>query len=402
MPQYKYTAKGAGENVIHGTLDAKNEEAVLHQLEKQALFPLSITLADGAIAPTLETSPHKLKKHELSSLTRQIYDMISSGVSLLKALEIVESQSHNKVLKGILETLIQSVRQGQKLSEALKSFPAVFPPFFISLVRSGEESGSLDQVLMRLADHAESQEELRSKIKAALAYPVFVLAVGLFVIAILLTFVIPKMSGIFEDLGQSLPLLTRVLVGISQWISQFWWFLGTLGLALSLGFRRHYAGPEGKRFWQGALLKLPFFGKMHRDTEMARFARTLHMLLANGVPFVRALEIVCEAASDVSFKEQILDLQQGLGKGERLREGLKRAPFLPPNLVNMLIVGEESGQLERSLKRIAESLERSIDRNVKLGTSLLEPLMILIIGSFVGLIALGMLLPIFQINFLVR
>ncbi|MBI1883662.1 MAG: type II secretion system F family protein [Chlamydiae bacterium] len=402
MPLYKYIAKGVGGETTTGTLEAESEDRVALTLQNQSLFPLRIEREMEQVALSPKAKRHKIKKRELSQFIRQLYDMIGSGVTLLKALELVESQTEGKVMNEMLKSLVSSVRGGQKFSDALRAFPAIFSPFFVNLVRSGETSGTLDQVLMRLADFAEEQEEMRSKIKAALAYPVFVMCVGIFVICILLTVVVPRMSGIFEDLGQSLPFLTSLLVSFSHGVIYYWWLIVFFAIGIGAAFKMHRRKYEGKLFWDRMRLKLPFFGDIHRDTEIARFTRTLHMLLVNGIPFVQALEVVEETIENVIFKEEVRDLRTGVSRGERIRERLKKSGFLPANLINMLVIGEESGQLEKTLKRIAESYERSIDRDIKLATSLLEPVMIVMIGGVVGVIAFAMLLPIFQINFLIR
>ena len=402
MPKFKYIAKGIGQDTLTGLVEAENEDRVVASLQKQGLFPIQIIKEKETVQAFQGTKSNRIKKKELSLFIRQLYDMISSGVSLLKALEIVESQIQGKAFKKVLQHLIGAVRGGQKFSEALRAFPSIFSPFFVNLVRSGEASGALDQVLMRLADFAEAQEETQSRVKAALAYPVFISAVGFCVIFILLAFVVPRMASIFEDLGQSLPFLTKLMILIGHWIGLWWWLIILAFILMGMGLKTQLSKREGLRFWQKLLLDLPFFGAVHRGGEIARFARTLHMLLANGVPLIQALEIAEDTITNVSFQEELKDLRTGLSRGERIRDRLQKSRFLPVNVVNMLIIGEETGQLERTLNRIAESFEKQVERDIRLATSILEPVMILVIGSVVGLIAMAMLLPIFQINFLIR
>ncbi|MBI1870000.1 MAG: type II secretion system F family protein [Chlamydiae bacterium] len=402
MPKFKYVAKGVGEGTVTGVLETESEDRVVSHLQKQGLFPIHIEKEIEVNGPVQKVKSLKIKKKEISQFIQQLYDLISSGVTLLKALELVQEGVYGKTFKEMLGFLIASVRGGQKFSDALKVFPSIFSPFFVNLVKSGEASGALDQVLMRLSDFAEAQEEIRSKVKAALAYPVFVCSVGLFVIGVLLTVVIPRMAGIFEDMGQNLPFLTQALISVSHGMIFYWWVLALMIALLVAGFRMHRAKREGHIFWDQVKIKIPFLGVIHRDTEIARFARTLYMLLSNGLSFVQSLEIVHDTIGNIIFREEIHALRLGVSRGERMRERLKKSKFLPSNLINMLVIGEESGQLDKALKRIAESYERALDRDVKLATSLLEPVMILVIGGIVGMMAFAILLPIFQINFLIR
>lgn len=401
MPQFKYIAKGIGADSVTGVMDAQSQEEAIALLQARGLFPIQMSCDEEAQSSPVSRR-YRMKKKDFSQFVRELYDMISSGVTLLRALELVESQAHGKAFKEILKGLLAAVKKGEKFSDALGLYPSVFTHFFVNLVRSGEESGALDQVLMRLADFAEAQDEMRSKVKAALAYPVFVSVVGFGVVGVLLTFVVPRMSGIFEDLGQRLPFLTNLLIHFSRGARVYGWMF-FVGIAFGfIAFKKHRSTHEGQLFWEKRLLKVPFFGKIHRDSEIARLSLTLHMLLANGVSFTRSLEVVQGTLKSVILEEEIQGLLAAVSKGERIRERLKKSEFLPINVVNMLGVGEESGELERSLKRIAESYERLVDRDIKLATSLLEPVMILIIGSVVGLIVMAMLLPIFQINFLIK
>ncbi len=401
MPQFKYTAKGIGSDVVEGVLEARSEEEAIALLQTQGLFPLQMS-SDLSGLSSSQPHSYRMRKRDFSLFVRQLYDMLSSGVTLLRALEIVESQAQGKDMKEVLNGLLNSVRKGERFSDALRLYPLIFNHLFVNLVRSGEASGALDQVLMRLADFAEAQEEMRSKVKAALAYPIFVSVVGFGVIGVLLGFVVPRMSGIFEDLGQRLPFLTSVLIYVSHAVSVYGWILLIAAVFGFLAFKKHRKTEEGSIFWEKLFLRIPFFGEIHRDSEIARLTRTLHMLLANGVSFTESLEIIQGTLKSMILEREIENLAEGVKKGERIRERLKKSKFLPVNVVNMLTVGEESGELEKSLKRIAESYERLLDRDIKLATSLLEPVMILIIGSVVGFIVMAMLLPIFQINFLVK
>jgi len=402
MPRFQYTARGAGQETLQGVLEAENEESAAENLQKQGLFPIRIVAESKDLFKSKISGQQKIKRRDFALFIRQLYDMISSGIPLLNSLELVESQIQNKSFKHILQQIISGVRGGQKFSETLKMYPAVFSNFFVNLVRSGEASGALDQVLMRLADFSDNQEEIRTKVKAALAYPIFVCTVGLGVIVVLLTFVVPRMSGIFEDLGQDLPLLTKILVNLSQGVRVFWWIFAAIFAALIFVLKIPSVRQEIIRSWEKIVIRLPLFGVIQRDREIGRFARTLSMLLSNGVPLIQALEICEETLSNLIFRSEIKTLIAGLRRGERMRDRLRKSVFLPLNVINMIAVGEETGQLERSLNRIADSYEKTLDRDVKMATSLMEPVMILIIGGLVGLIAMAMLLPIFKINFLIR
>ena len=406
MPHYYFQAKGFDGKVVSGSLDAQNEEVVVALLERQGLFPVKVWLNEtGTFHRTLKMEPAealRLSKRDATTFIHQFYDLISSGVSLVRGLEIIHKEASSPILKRVLQVLIENVKAGQRLSDALRLFPKTFSPFFVNLIRSGEASGSLDQVLLRLSQYYESQDEMRSKIKTAMAYPLFVFMVGIGVIIVLLVFVVPRMSNIFSDLGQNMPWVTKVLIGLSSGLVVYGWIVVLLAILIFFFFRSHLSSQEGRKFWENIRLKLPILGKIHHENEISKFARTLHMLLSNGVVIVQALDIAASVLTDHTFRDELLKLKEELGRGKRVRDVFGRSAFLPPHVMHMMMIGEETGQMERSLLRIADSYERSVERSLKMGTALLEPVMILLIGSFVGFIAFAMLLPIFEVNFLIR
>ena len=294
------------------------------------------------------------------------------------------------------------VRDGRPFSESLKKFPDIFSDLYVSMARSGETGGMLDDILARLAGFSEDRERLETKVKSALAYPVLMAGVGLLTIVVLITFVIPKIVAMFEDLGQTLPLPTAVLITISRFFTKYWYILlGVIALLLFILVR--IGRTEEGRFAVDRLkLNFPVTGDLIKKAEIARFARTLGTLLQNGVPILEALGVVSSTMQNAALKREVLETYREVRDGKSLSASLSLRERFPVVATNMIAVGEEGGSLEKSLFKVADSYERETDNVIKIMTSLLEPVLILTMGLIVGFIVISMLLPIFQINIIAR
>jgi len=402
MPKFIYRAKKDPANFTEGTITADSRSSAIEKLSSQGYYLLSIE----EYLKSLDSRHQKIFKKaglkEVSIFSRQLSDLLEAGVTIVKALGILERQVENHYLKEVISDIRNHCLDGNPLSGGLSRHPEIFPNLFVSMVRSGEAAGAMENILRRLADFNQKQLEIQTKIRASLAYPALMAGVGVITIAVLLTFVIPKMAAMFSDLGQNLPLPTLILIGISNFTKAWWWLI--LALAILAGFlaREFYRSPAGKLSLDRSKLSLKLVGGLIRKFELARFSRTLATLLENGVPMLEALNITADTVDNSVIREEIRRASLQVKEGKSLAAAFLQKQLMPEFLVSMVAVGEESGQVENSLFKVAESYERDTDSAVKAMMSLLEPVLILVLGLIVGFIVISMLLPIFEINFLAR
>lgn len=404
MPQYVYKVKKSPQEVVTGFLEADNERIALSKLREMGYHPLMITEQEQK-KPLLSLPAFNflkgIRRKEVNLFVRQLSDLINAGLPLTRSLEILKAQTPNKALKGVVEDLKRQVQEGISFSEALSAHPKVFPPIFSSMVKAGEAGGMLEEVLLRIADLGDEEEELRGRVKTALIYPSFLAIVGLTTIFIMLSFVFPTFISLFEDMGQDLPAPTRLLIAICSFMDRFWWtFLLLLGLGI-VSLKRYYADPKGRRLIDLYRLKIPIYGELVKKVEIARFAHILGALLDNGVSMLQSLRTVMDTLSNQVIIDDLAEIYEEVSRGESLAQGLLRSPIFPPMVGNMLAVGEESGNLGGLAHKVASSYEREVERTVKVVTSLLEPVLILVLGSMVGFLVISMLLPLFQLSTLV-
>ncbi len=391
---------------MEGGLEAETEQEALAKLSQMGYFPLSIqreeTSPQGQAAPRSFRLFTRIRRRDITLFTRQLADLLESGLPLMRTLDVLREQMENPRLQEVLADLASQIRDGRSLSDALAIYPRVFSPLYVSMVRSGEVGGMLGEVLARLADFAEKEEELHVKMRSALAYPILILLVGMGTIAVLLIFVVPKLVLLFQEVGQILPLPTRVLIGLSQWFVSYWWLVVSIaGLGVFL-VRRGGLSQGARLAIDRIKLRLPVCGSLIKKVEIARFARSLATLLSHGVPILQGMQVVVQAAGNELLRGELQQIGEQLKGGDSLSQGMRRGRIFPALVTHMVAVGEEAGSLDRSLFKIADTYEREADRAMKLMTSLVEPVMILIMGSLVGFIVIAMLLPIFEIDLLAR
>lgn len=391
---------------MEGSLEAETEQEALAKLSQMGYFPLSIqreeTSPQGQAAPRSFRLFTRIRRRDITLFTRQLADLLESGLPLMRTLDVLREQMENPRLQEVLADLASQIRDGRSLSDALAIYPRVFSPLYVSMVRSGEVGGMLGEVLARLADFAEKEEELHVKMRSALAYPILILLVGMGTIAVLLMFVVPKLVLLFQEVGQILPLPTRVLIGLSQWFVSYWWLVVSIaGLGVFL-VRRGGLSQGARLAIDRIKLRLPVCGSLIKKVEIARFARSLATLLSHGVPILQGMQVVVQATGNELLRGELQQIGEQLKGGDSLSQGMRRGRIFPALVTHMVAVGEEAGSLDRSLFKIADTYEREADRAMKLMTSLVEPVMILIMGSLVGFIVIAMLLPIFEIDLLAR
>jgi len=407
MPFYEYIARDQNGAQVSGTLEATNAAAARQKLRDAFIFPIECKeTANCAQEPLLQKQlpfGRPVSPGELSVTTRHLATLLAAGMPLVQALNILVTQTNNQALQSILSQIRKDVVEGISLSGSMSHFPRVFSSFYVSMVRAGEASGTVPVVLERLADYSEKQQEFVRKIRAALAYPILMFLFGSLILFFLITFVIPSITNVFEEMNQSLPTITTVLISFSVFLHDEWWLV-LLIIAAGFGISRYAftRTDKGRRIWNRALLQAPFFGKMNRKMIMARFASTLGTLLQNGVPLLTALEISRHIARNLLVAEAIETAGREIKEGQGLALALSRSGLFPRMATEMIAIGEQSGRLEEMLSRISDSYEKETAAGISFFMSLLEPLMILIMGLLVGFVVISVLLPIFEMNQLVK
>jgi type II secretion system protein F len=405
MPRFVYKAKSGPEDIKEGIVEAESQDQATLKLSKMGFFILSIEEESAAFIKRSRGMSFLFKSvplRDISSFTRQLSNLLDSGLTMLNALGILIDQGENPYLRHIIGTVRDDIKAGSTFSAALAKHPKVFSRLYVSMAESGEISGGLEDVLSRLSDFMEKDEENSSKIKASMAYPGLMAFVGFITIFVLLSFVAPRLIVIFVDLGQALPLPTKILIWVSNIFSRLWplMLVGT-GLFVMVLYKWSKT-KDGKAAFDSAKLRLPLLGAFIKKAEVGRFARTLAALISNGVPIIQALNIANATLDNTLIKKDIEQASKDVSEGASLSSSINKSSVFPPMAANMIFVGEESGTLERSLVKIANAYEIETDRSMKIITSLLEPVLILFMGAVVGFIVIAMLLPIFQLNLMAR
>jgi type II secretion system protein F len=396
--------KGPAE-VIEGHIDAETEYTAISKLSQMGYYPIRVErenaeFAQKGFGPSFFTG--RVRVRDMAIFTHQLSDLLGSGLTLLNALNVLYEQTENRYLRSVVQDVMAQVRDGAPLSEALSKYPKVFSRLFTSMVHAGEIGGVLEDVLKRLSMFYEKEEEIKAKVQSAMAYPLLVSVVGAFTVFVLLSFVVPRLTAIFTEFDQILPLPTRILIKISNFFAEFWWLvLAFAALVIFLALRINKT-KEGKLWLDRLILNIPVVGEFMKKVEIGRLTKSLSTLLDNGVPILQAIEVVADAVTNEVIKRELERIGAEIRDGAPFSTAIKSSRYFPIFVLNMISVGEETGALEAALQKVGDSYERDADRSVKVITSLIEPLMILGLGAVVAFIVVAMLLPIFQINLMVR
>ena len=409
MPVYEYTALDAGGRRKKGAVDAGSISAARQKLRETNVFPIEIGEPSDGKRENSATGVgatgvfQRVSLQETSVMTRQLATLIGAGLPLVPSLAAMAPQIRNGLLRAALVRIREDVNEGNSLAGSLAHFPKIFPPFYINMVRAGEASGTMNLVLERLADFLESQQAIRSKVRSALAYPLFMFVIGSGVLLFLVTFVVPNITHIFKEMHQTLPGITVFLIVVSGFLKSFWWIITLVLIAGIAGMRYAIKKTQtGRLFWDKLKLNIPLFGGLNRKIAVARFSRTLGTLLQSSVPLLSALEIVRNIVDNRLIANEIKRMAKDVEEGQSLSAPLAKNEFFPPIAVEMITVGEQSGNVENMLFKVADAYEKEVEADIVLITSLLEPVMILAMGAVVGFIVISILLPIFEMNQLVR
>ncbi len=408
MPVYEYQALDRAGKNRSGIIDADSPVSARQKLRASGVFPTALKETFSALKEktpshsSVVTFFKRVKPGEISAATRQLAILLGAGITLVSSLDALISQVPNPILKKIMAQTKESVNEGNSLAVSLSQHPKVFSEIYVNMVKAGEESGSLDLVLHRLAELTERQQALRGRLKAALAYPVFMIFIGVIVLFFLITFIVPNITKIFDDMHQILPLPTLILIGVSNFFKSFWWLAAGGFAGFFLVTKRFIRTPRGRRLWDRIKLGAPLIGSLNTKAAMARFSRTLGSLLQNGVPLLSALGIVRNIVNNTRIAEAIDTATDDIQSGKGLAVSLSKSRWFPPIAIQMISAGEQSGEVEGMLNKIADVFEGEVESQALAMTSMLEPVMILAMGVTVGFIVISILLPIFEMNQMIR
>ncbi len=414
MARFLYKAKKGPSEIVEGELDAENEDAALGKISGLGLIPIKLQAASYAEGPghsgdgqgfTISAESRgkiRISFNELNIFTRQFSILLKASVPLLRIFEILQMQAHNLKFKAVLHDMQDSLRQGAPLSEVLGHYPKIFSQVYISMVQAGEVTGTLDQVLARLSDFAEKEAEVRARVQSALIYPLFLFLMGIMTIFVLLTFVMPRLIGLFSDLGTELPMPTRVVIAVSHFCQANWiWMSITAGVVFFWLKFKGLSLPQ-KKILDRNVVRLPLLGTLIEKAETSRFLRSMELLYEHGIPLYQAVSVANKTVSNVVIRDELEKVPARLEGGSTLAKSLEDVPYISKFVTHMVAVGEESGQLGAAVRETASFYEQETNQAMKIATSLLEPIMILSIGLVVGFIVIAMLLPIFEIHVLAQ
>ncbi|MHC4410729.1 MAG: type II secretion system F family protein [Planctomycetota bacterium] len=406
MSAFKYSARDGNGRTVSGIVSAKSQADAVADLRRRNLIVLDVRQtagkdggkgAKGAKGGIFRTRPG-VNKDQLVLFTRQLSTMISAGVPLLESLEVLQEQADTPQFRCLLDNVIDGVRAGSDLSSSLEKYDKLFPSIYVSMVRAGEVSGQLDDILVRLAEYLEAAEKLKRDIKAAMTYPVISLVLVLGITGFLMIGIVPKFKEIFDSLDVELPGLTKGVLGVSEAMKNHFGLVALASIGAAALFIVYKKSPRGRKQWDWVVLHIPVFGPLFQKVALSRFARTFATLIKSGVPILGALEIVSETAGNAVISDVVDAAKENVRQGHTLAEPLMDSKVFPPMVTRMVQIGEKSGSLEQLLEKISDFYDDQVNAAVKTLTSMIEPLMIGIMGFMVGGIVLAVFLPIFELQ----
>ncbi len=413
MAVYEYQGlDGAGKSV-NGIIDADNPKAARLRIRQQGVFPTEVAEQTGSggsatkgqglsIEVDFSRLFTRIKSEDLANLTSQLSTLAGAGIPVVESLSALLEQTENPKLQIVLADIREKVNEGSTLADAMAGHPKVFGDLYVSMVRAGEASGALDVVLKRLAQYTEDAVRLQGKVTAAMVYPALMTLVGGGLVIGLFVFVIPKIKGVFDSFDATLPLITRVVLGASEVVAAWWWVLILLMVGAGYGFRRWLDTDVGRVKFDRFKITVPLFGRILRLVAVSRFCRTLTTLLESGVPILKALGITANVVGNVVLVEAIETASRNIAEGQSLAAPLRASGEFPPLVTHMIAIGEQTGELEAMLGKIADAYDLQLENLINGLTALLEPILIVIMGAVVGLVAVAILLPMLNLTSVVR
>lgn len=397
MPQYKYRGREAGGKTAEGILEAENEKAVINNLRSKGLIVTSIE-AQKKKTSFLAAKTKKVKLGDVVVFSRQLATMVNAGLPLVQSLHILAEQTENAGLKKVLQNIEQNVETGSSFSDAMAKFPAVFSELFVNLVRAGEASGMLDEILNRVATYLEAMNSLIRKVRSALVYPVAVSVMAVAIVIVLLVKVVPTFKSIFADFQADLPLPTVILIGLSEGLQKYFFAVAGLAVITYFLFRRYVRTEKGRFKFDNFKLNMYVFGPILRKVAISKFTRTFSTLVKSGVPILTSLEIVGKTSGNVVIEKAVINVRDSIREGESIAQPLGKCGVFPHMVVQMIRVGEETGSLEDMLGKISDFYDDQVDAAVAGLTSIIEPILIAFLGVVIGAIVIAMFMPIFKMT----
>ena len=406
MPQFAYRARNAQGNLVEGVLDCPDRAVAIRQIELQQCIPIRIDLVGAepkmsrrdvlAVAPARQSL--KIPYGQLLVFTEQLAHLLQAGMTLDEGLSILEKRLKQPRVQQMTHALHQALIDGRSFSQSLSEFPRIFPPLYVNMVAAGEASGALSQILLRLVKHLMQAKELRDRVQQALIYPAFLALAGAILITIFITFMVPQLTGFMSQTGGALPLPTRILVNVHHAITGYWWIGALLAVGVIIGFRAFVRSDEGRTAWDRFRLVIPGYGRIIRHRHYAQFARTLGTLMENGIPLLRALDLVTEIAANRFLELKLGEVRRAVIDGATLSVALQEQRLFPDLLTDMMAVGEQTGHFAETMQAIADVYERELDRTVAVISQLIPPVIIVVIAVLVGFVVYSILSAVFEMT----
>jgi type IV pilus assembly protein PilC len=392
----RYKAATKDGKVTTGLLEAKDISSAASYLRSKELLPISITEVENKLTSYIPFL-NRVKTQDLIIFTRQMSSMLSSGLTLLRALEILKDQVESAAMSEVVNSLINDVSEGRTFAQAMEKHPRVFSPIYVSIIQAGESSGLLDKVLLRLADNLEKEAKLKATIKSALMYPVIVIVLMIVVMIVMMVFVIPQLTVLYTNLNIELPLPTQILLAASQGFAILWPVI-LVGVILGvIGYRKWSATVGGRLIVDNLILRSPIFGELIRKTILAEFSRTFGLLVGTGTLVVEALNETANIAGNVHYKNAILAVGNQVEKGVSVGQSMSYSPLFPPILVQLVKIGEQTGKMDENLQKASEYFEREVDQTVKTLTTAMEPFIMVVLGIGVAFLIISVITPIYSL-----
>jgi type II secretory pathway component PulF len=406
MPQFAYRARDAQGSLVEGVLDCPDRAVAIRQIELQKCTPVRIDLVgpeaktaqrDGA-APAAPTQNLKIPHGQLLVFTEQLAHLLQAGMTLDEGLSVLEKRLKQPRVQQMTHTLHQALVDGRSFSQALSELPRIFPPLYVNLVAAGEASGALPQILLRVVKSLMQAKELRDRVQQALIYPAFLALAGAVLVTIFITFMVPQLTGFMAQTGGALPLPTRILLQINHLITGYWWVGVLAGISAVVGFRALVRTDEGRTSWDRFQLMIPGYGRVIRHRYYAQFSRTLGTLIENGIPLLRALDLVTEIAGNRFLEQKLGEVRKAVIDGATLSAALQAQKLFPDLFTDMMSVGEQTGHFAETMQAIADVYERELDKTVGLISQLIPPVIIVVIAALVGLVVFSILSAVFEMT----
>ncbi len=406
MPQFAYRARNAQGSLVEGVLDCADRAVAIRQIELQKCTPVRIELVGPepqtaqreGVAPASPTRNLKIPHGQLLVFTEQLAHLLQAGMTLDEGLSVLEKRLKQPRVQQMTHTLHQALVDGRSFSQALSELPRIFPPLYVNLVAAGEASGALPQILLRVVKHLMQAKELRDRVQQALIYPAFLALAGAVLITIFITFMVPQLSGFMAQTGGALPLPTRILLQIHHAITGYWWLGVLAGISAVIGFRALVRSDEGRTSWDRFRLMIPGYGRVIRHRYYAQFSRTLGTLMENGIPLLRALDLVTEIAGNRFLELKLSEVRKSVIDGATLSAALQAQKMFPDLFTDMMAVGEQTGHFAETMQSIADVYERELDKTVGLISQLIPPVIIVVIAVLVGLVVFSILSAVFEMT----